>query len=130
MAEPIIMPKYEMSQEIGTIVEWTKQEGDAVKKGETILVVETDKVTMDVECPATGIIAGMRGEPGEQIPVTEIIGYVLKPGEELPAAKAPEAEHQIPAAQSKPTEANACCKADGRRSRSGCCRYSGNRAWW
>ena len=112
MAEPIIMPKYEMSQEIGTIVEWTKQEGDSVKKGEAILVVETDKVTMDVECPATGVIAGMRGEPGEQIPVTEIIGYVLKPGEELPVAKAKahEAKSQTPVAEGKAPEATPVAK--------------------
>ncbi len=110
MAEPIIMPKFEMSQEIGTIVEWSKQEGDAVKKGETILVVETDKVTMDVECPATGIIAGMRGEPGEQIPVTEIIGYVLQPGEALPTAKVPEAKQQTPAVETKSSEATPVAK--------------------
>lgn len=87
MAEPIIMPKFEMSQEIGTIVEWSKKEGDQVEKGEPILVVETDKVTMDVECPASGILAGLRGKPGESIPVTEIIGYVLQPGEELPISQ-------------------------------------------
>ena len=110
MAEPIIMPKYEMSQEIGTIVEWSKKEGDPVKKGETILVVETDKVTMDVECPATGIIAGIRGEPGESIPVTEIIGYVLKPGEALPESKAPEVEKQPPAVESKAAEATPVAK--------------------
>jgi pyruvate dehydrogenase E2 component (dihydrolipoamide acetyltransferase) len=87
MAEPIIMPKFEMSQEIGTIVEWSKKEGDKVEKGEPILVVETDKVTMDVECPASGVLAGLRGKPGESIPVTEIIGYVLQPGEELPISE-------------------------------------------
>lgn len=110
MAEPIIMPKYEMSQEIGTIVEWTKKDGDPVKKGETILVVETDKVTMDVECPATGIIAGIRGEPGESIPVTEVIGYVLKPGETLPELKAKEEEKQTPAGESKAAEATPVAK--------------------
>ena len=81
MAEPIIMPKFEMSQEIGTIVEWSKNEGDKVEKGEPILVVETDKVTMDVECPASGVLAGLRGKPGESIPVTENIGYDQQPGE-------------------------------------------------
>lgn len=89
MAEAIIMPKFEMSQEIGTIVEWSKKEGDQVEKGEPILVVETDKVTMDVESPAAGILAGLRGQPGESIPVTEVIGYILKPGEALPKQSAP-----------------------------------------
>ena len=113
MAEAIIMPKFEMSQEIGTIVEWMKKDGDKVEKGETILAVETDKLTMDVECPATGIIAGIRGEPGEEIPVTEIIGYVLEPGEELPAAKAPEvveAKEAVPAEKSKSVDATPVAK--------------------
>ena len=115
MAEAIIMPKFEMSQEIGTIVEWMKKDGDKVEKGETILAVETDKLTMDVECPATGIIAGIRGEAGEEIPVTEIIGYVLQPGEELPkveapAAKAPEAKAEAPAAATKATSATPVAK--------------------
>ena len=84
MAKPVIMPKFEMSQEIGTIVEWLKKDGETVKQGEAILVVETDKVTMEVESPASGILAGTRGTPGEEIPVTEIIGYILKEGESLP----------------------------------------------
>lgn len=84
MAKAVIMPKFEMSQEIGTIMEWLKKDGDEVKQGEAILVVETDKVTMEVESPGTGTLAGTRGKPGEEIPVTEIIGYILKKGESLP----------------------------------------------
>lgn len=87
MATPVFMPKFEMSQEVGTIIEWLKKDGEKVQKGEAILSVETDKVNMEVECPATGILAGIRGEPGDEIPVTEIIGYVLKEGEKLPEMK-------------------------------------------
>ena len=88
MAKTIIMPKFEMSQEKGVIVEWLKSDGDVVKRGEPILTVETDKVTMDVESPASGILAGLRGEPGDSIPVTETIGYVLKEGESIPSETA------------------------------------------
>ena len=84
MAKPVIMPKFEMSQEVGTIVEWLKRDGETVKQGEALLVVETDKVTMEVESPASGILAGSRGAAGEEIPVTEVIGYILKEGESLP----------------------------------------------
>ncbi len=113
MAKPVIMPKFEMSQEIGTVVEWLKKDGETVKQGEAILVVETDKVTMEVESPASGILAGTRGAPGEEIPVTEIIGYILKEGESLPAA-APKAAS--PAAESKPEaakEASSAAPAEG-----------------
>ena len=113
MAKPVIMPKFEMSQEIGTVVEWLKKDGETVKQGEAILVVETDKVTMEVESPASGILAGTRGAPGEEIPVTEIIGYILKEGESLPAA-APKAAP--PAAESMPEaakEASSAAPAEG-----------------
>jgi pyruvate dehydrogenase E2 component (dihydrolipoamide acetyltransferase) len=84
MATPVIVPKIEMAQEKATIVAWLKGEGDRVERGGAVLEVETDKVTMEVEAPATGVLAGLRGEPGDEIPVTETIAYVLEPGEDLP----------------------------------------------
>ena len=84
MALPVIMPKLEMTQETATIVEWLKQEGEEVEKGEPLLVVETDKVTVDIESPASGILAGVRAGPADVVPVTETIAYLLKPGEALP----------------------------------------------
>ena len=88
MAVPVIMPKMEMAQETATVVEWLKREGERVEKGEPLLVVETDKVTVEIESPASGILAGLRAEPQEVVPVTEVIAHILQPGEELP----PEAE--------------------------------------
>jgi pyruvate dehydrogenase E2 component (dihydrolipoamide acetyltransferase) len=98
MATPVIMPKIEMAQEKATVIEWLKKEGDEVEKGEPLLEVETDKVTMEVEAPASGILAGLRGEPGERIPVTETIAYVLEAGEELPGEELPPGEAPTKAA--------------------------------
>jgi len=84
MAVPFIMPKLEMAQETATVIEWLKQEGEQVEKGEPLLTVETDKVTVDIESPASGILAGIRVEPGQVVPVTEVIAYVLQPGEKVP----------------------------------------------
>jgi pyruvate dehydrogenase E2 component (dihydrolipoamide acetyltransferase) len=84
MATPVIMPKLEMSQETATVIEWSKKEGDTVEKGEPLLTVETDKVTVEVESPASGVLAGVRAEPNEVVPVTETIAFVLRPGETLP----------------------------------------------
>jgi len=90
MAVPVIMPKLEMAQETATVVEWLKQEGERVEKGEPLLTVETDKVTLDIESPASGILAGVRVGPQQVVPVTEVIAYILQPGEELPReAEAP-----------------------------------------
>jgi pyruvate dehydrogenase E2 component (dihydrolipoamide acetyltransferase) len=89
MAIPVIMPKLEMSQEEATIVEWLKREGERVEKGEYLLAVETDKVTVEIESPASGILAGIRASSQELVPVTEIIAYILEPGEKGPPAPAP-----------------------------------------
>ena len=109
MPIPVIMPKFEMSQETGQIVSWYKKEGDAVKKGEAIFSVETDKVTMDVESPGEGILAGITAKEGESVPVTTVIAYLLGQGESLPAggavAAAPQPESEKApsgAAESKP----------------------------
>ena len=84
MATPVIMPKLEMAQETATVIEWLKQEGEQVEKGEPLLTVETDKVTIEIESPASGILAGVRVAPQQVVPVTEIIAYILQPEEELP----------------------------------------------
>jgi pyruvate dehydrogenase E2 component (dihydrolipoamide acetyltransferase) len=81
MATAVIMPKLEISQETGTVIEWLKEEGDEVEKGEPILVVETDKVTVETEAPASGILADKQVSPGDIVPVTEVIAYILEPGE-------------------------------------------------
>ena len=84
MATTVIMPKVDMDQETGTVVEWLKQDGDLVKKGELILVIETDKVAIDVESPASGILRGIQAGPEEVIPIGTTIAYILEPGEDLP----------------------------------------------
>jgi len=84
MATPVIMPKLEMAQDTSTVVEWLKQEGEYVEKGEPLLVIETQKVTVEIESPASGVLAGIRAKPGQEVPVTEVIAYILQPGEELP----------------------------------------------
>lgn len=106
MAKAIIMPKFEMSQEMGTIIQWLKKDGDIVKRGEPILEVETDKVTMEVEAPTSGIIAGLKGDPGDEIPVTEIIGYILKEGEEVPVEAIADESALAPEEKVKPQTAS------------------------
>lgn len=105
MAKEVIMPKFGFTQEVGVIVAWLKNEGDEVEAGDPIMEVETDKITMEVEAPATGILAGVRGQPGDAIPVTEIIAYILAPGEALPA-DSPSAQPAAPAPTSTAPEAS------------------------
>ena len=88
MPTAVIMPKFEMAQETGTVGRWLVEEGAAVAKGDAILEVETDKVTMDVESPAGGILAGITAAPGQVIPIGQTIAYILQPGR-TPSGKPP-----------------------------------------
>lgn len=88
MAKEIIMPKFGFTQEESEILEWLKQNGDKVDKGDPIAVVSTDKVSMEVEAPESGILDGIRHKVGDIVPVTQIIAYILQPGEKLPEAGA------------------------------------------
>ena len=83
MPTPVIMPKFEMTQETGKVLAWLKNEGELVNKGEALLEVETDKVNQEVESPATGMLAGISALPGQVVPIATPIAYILKPGETL-----------------------------------------------
>jgi pyruvate dehydrogenase E2 component (dihydrolipoamide acetyltransferase) len=86
MPTPVFMPKFEMTQESGTVLAWLKDEGEYVEKGEALLEIETDKATMEVESPATGILAAISAEPGQVVPIATPIAYILKDGESLDSA--------------------------------------------
>ena len=86
MAKEIIMPKFGFTQENSEILEWLKKEGETVVKGDPIAVVSTDKISMEVEAPETGILSGISHQVGDIVPVTEIIAYIIQPGETVPAA--------------------------------------------
>lgn len=89
MAKEVIMPKVDMDQETGTVVEWRKNNGDYVNTGEVILVIETDKVAVDVESPASGVLQGISVGPGDVVPIGTIIAYLLSEGEALPEGPKP-----------------------------------------
>ena len=90
MATEVIMPKVDMVMETGTLVEWLIEEGGHVNKGDALFVITTDKAAIEVESPADGILAGVNAKADDVIPVTEVIAYILAPGESLPVAKPPQ----------------------------------------
>jgi pyruvate dehydrogenase E2 component (dihydrolipoamide acetyltransferase) len=81
MATNVILPVLGMAQDTGKIVEWLKAEGDHVTEGEPIVVVETDKAAVDLEAPATGILARVTAAAGDEVPVAEVIAVILTPEE-------------------------------------------------
>src|SRR5437660_8013512 len=84
MAFSVVMPALEMAQETGKLIAWRKKEGDHVAKGEPLLEIETDKAVMEVEATADGILTGITGVVGSDIPVGQTIAWIVAPGENPP----------------------------------------------
>jgi pyruvate dehydrogenase E2 component (dihydrolipoamide acetyltransferase) len=97
MAFSVVMPALEMAQETGKLIAWRKKEGDRVSKGEPLLEIETDKAVMEVEATADGILAGITGIVGADIPVGQTIAWIVAPGEKPPV----EESASTPAARGK-----------------------------
>jgi pyruvate dehydrogenase E2 component (dihydrolipoamide acetyltransferase) len=98
MAEIIEMPKLSDTMTVGTLVKWLKQEGDAVKTGDMLAEVETDKATMELECFFDGVLLKIFSEAGSQVPIGAPLCAVGKPGEtvETPKNLAPSAGTKLP----------------------------------
>ena len=112
MAFSVVMPALEMAQETGKLIAWRKKEGDRVTKGEPLLEIETDKAVMEVEAPADGILAGITGRSGADIPVGQTIAWIVAPGEKPPAenesaATAPRQRRRKPESHAAPVAAAA-----------------------
>jgi len=86
MATSVIMPALEMAQESGRLVSWLKREGETVTKGEPIMEIETDKATVEIEAPDSGILGGVLIKENDEVPVGQTIAWILAPGEEAPSA--------------------------------------------
>src|SRR3972149_3471069 len=86
MATSVIMPALEMTQESGRLVSWLKRDGESVTKGEPLMEIETDKVTIEIEAPASGILGGVLVKENDVVPVGQTIAWILAPGEKAPAS--------------------------------------------
>lgn len=112
MAEPIIMPKLGFDMAEGTLIRWTVEIGQAIKKGDVIAEIETDKATIEIESTVEGTVLQLLAQPGEVVAVGAPIGYVGAPDEAAPQAAAPapkaaSAPQPTPAAEAAPAAAPA-----------------------
>ena len=76
MIKPINMPKYGLQQDEGTIIEWRKQEGDRVEKGDILLELETDKAVFEYEAPEKGYLRHILAQNGAVVPVLSPIAIL------------------------------------------------------
>ncbi len=81
MATNVILPALGMSQDTGKIVHWLKGEGEQVTKGEPLVEIETDKATVEIEAPASGVLTQIGAADGDDVPVGQVIAVVLAAGE-------------------------------------------------
>lgn len=87
MIHDIFMPALSSTMTEGKIVSWAKSPGDKVEKGETVVVVESDKADMDVESFYEGYLATILVEAGQDAPVGEAIALIAETIEEIEIAK-------------------------------------------
>jgi pyruvate dehydrogenase E2 component (dihydrolipoamide acetyltransferase) len=89
MAVDVVMPRLGLTMEEGKIITWLKKEGERVVQGEALLGIETDKVSVEVEAPASGTLGPVLFPDGATVTVGQVITYILAPGEVPPRAEPP-----------------------------------------
>ena len=96
MATDVILPALGMSQDTGKIVQWLKDEGQQIAKGEPLVEIETDKATVEIEAPASGVLARVSASAGHDVPVGQVIAIILTSEEvgamDVPAPASPQTE--------------------------------------
>lgn len=112
MATEIVMPKLGLTMESGAISAWLVEEGQEVQKGQALLEIATDKVTMEVEAQADGILRKILVPAGQEVPVSTTIGVIAAADEDIgsyvaaapsdPASSPPPASAATPQATPAP----------------------------
>lgn len=82
MPYEVVMPAMEMDQSSATLLRWLKPAGAWVAEGEPLMEIETDKVTVEIEAPRSGILDSVMAQPGDEVPVGTVVALILGPGED------------------------------------------------
>jgi pyruvate dehydrogenase E2 component (dihydrolipoamide acetyltransferase) len=105
MIREVFMPALSSTMTEGKIVSWAKSPGDKVEKGETVVIIESDKADMDVESFYEGYLAVIAVPAGEAAPVGATIGYVAESEAEIPLAQEKMKGSAAPAPSAAPVAA-------------------------
>ncbi len=118
MPYEITMPQLSDTMTEGTLVKWSVNEGDAIKAGQELADVETDKATMPMEAFEAGTLAVRLINEGGKVPVGGLLGVIAKKGEDVAQVKAKYASG-APATASAPASAEKKAEASGTPSSAG-----------
>jgi len=77
MPARVIMPALELAQDSGKVLQWLRAPGDTVRKGDPLLEIETDKATVEIEAPASGVLREVTAQAGDVIPVGQTIALIF-----------------------------------------------------
>src|SRR5271163_4820282 len=105
MATEIRVPTLGESITEATVGKWFKQRGDAVKADEPLVELETDKVTLEINAPAPGVLSEVSAQTGETVSIGALLGAVSSASTAASASAPAKAEASAPA--SKPSAATA-----------------------
>jgi pyruvate dehydrogenase E2 component (dihydrolipoamide acetyltransferase) len=83
MITRVLMPKLSEAMETGKVIQWLKKEGDAVKGGDVIAEIETDKANVEIEAFGSGVLRKIVVGPGGQVPVGDMIGIIADASEDI-----------------------------------------------
>src|SRR5512136_1962216 len=86
MPELVYMPKLGFDMAEGTLVTKVKKDGDQVAKGDVLAEIETDKATVEVESPASGVVKGWMVEEGQAVPVGALMAVIAAADEAVDLA--------------------------------------------
>ncbi len=117
MATKVVMPKLAMMMKQGKVVEWKAKEGERINKGQVIMVIETEKVTYDIEASTSGyfhIVTKIE----ETVPVDHVVAWIAESEEELKSLQAqspaPAADEEVSTAAEKTPPISAQRPPEGR----------------
>ncbi|MEI3605147.1 dihydrolipoamide acetyltransferase family protein [Pseudogracilibacillus sp. SE30717A] len=105
MAKEIFMPKLSSTMEVGTLLQWFKEEGDSVEVGEALFEIMTDKINIEVESYEEGILLKRYFDVDDEVPINTVIGYIGEADEEVPDTPPSQAEEEEEAETSEQEEA-------------------------
>ncbi|HET8532186.1 MAG TPA: dihydrolipoamide acetyltransferase family protein [Methylomirabilota bacterium] len=119
MITKVFMPKLSDAMETGKVIKWLKKEGDAVKGGDVIAEIETDKANVEIEAFGGGVLRKIVIAEGGQVPVGDLIGVIADPAEDIsslaaaPGKPAPAAAAPAPAPAPRPAAASTAAPPAG-----------------
>jgi pyruvate/2-oxoglutarate dehydrogenase complex dihydrolipoamide acyltransferase (E2) component len=83
VATRVVMPQAGQDLDTGTVTQWLKAVGDRVTKGEPLVEVETEKISLEMEAPASGVLLKILVPDKTQTPILSTIGIIGEPGEDV-----------------------------------------------